>query len=71
MVLQHIRSLTKGFRDAFLENDCTVYDQQIILFDIVPWRSSWAENVQAAHQRNQEKVRQGKNIKSTQVCARR
>ena len=49
MVLQHIRSLTKGFREAFLENDCTVYDQQIILFDIVPWRSSWAESVQAAH----------------------
>ena len=42
----------------FLENNCTFYDRQITLHDIVLLRSSLTPNAQAAHQRDLEKVRQ-------------
>ena len=43
------------------------YDRQIILLNIVVLRSFWAQNAQAAHQRDLGKVRQAKQIKSTEV----
>ena len=60
-------SLTEAVIEMFLENSCTLYDTQNIPLNIVLWRSSQAQNVQAAHQRNFGKVWQAKQIKSTQV----
>ena len=51
----------------FLENSCTFYDRRVMLLNIVILRSSLAQNVQAVHHRDFEKVRQAKQIKSTQV----
>ena len=51
----------------FLENSYTFYVRQIILPNIVLLRSSLTRNVQVVHQREIGKVRQAKQIKSTQV----
>ena len=45
----------------------TFYDTQITPLHIVLLRSSSAQNVQAVHQIDFGKVRQAKQIKSTQV----
>ena len=55
----------------FLENSCTFYDRQVILLNIVILRSSLAQNSQAVHHRDFRKVRQAKQIKSTQVYDKR
>ena len=51
----------------FVENSCTFYGKQYILLNIVLLTSSLAQNVQAVYQRDFGKVRQVKQIKSTQV----
>ena len=51
----------------FLENGCTFYERQIVLFNIVLLRSTLAQNAQNAHQGDSGKDRQAIEIKSTQV----
>ena len=46
--LDHSFSLTRAAIEMFLENGCTFYERQIILFIIVLSRSSYAQNAQAA-----------------------
>ena len=59
--------LTEAAVEMFLENSCMFYDRQVMLLSIVILRSSLAQNVQAVHHRDFEKVRPAKQIKSTQV----
>ena len=63
--------LTEAAIEIFPENTCTFYDRQIILLNIVTLRSSLAQNDQAVHQRDFGKVRQAKQIKTTQVYDKR
>ena len=65
--IDHRFSFTKATIDMFLGNSCMLNDTHIIPLNIVLLRSSSAQNVQTVHQRDFGKVRQAKQIKSTQV----
>ena len=65
--LDHRLSLIEMAIEMFLENSCTLYETHIIPLNIVLLRSCSAKNVQAVHQRDFRKVRQAKQIKSSQV----
>ena len=69
IVARFLESLTQTFTHRishmiFLENSCSLYDRQIIPFNIVLWRRFSAQNVQAVHEKNFRKVRQAKQIRS-------
>ena len=66
-ILNHRLTLKEAAKEEFLENSYTFYVRQIILPNIVLLRSSLTRNVQVVHQREIGKVRQAKQIKSTQV----
>ena len=59
-------TLKEAAKEEFLENSYTFYVRQIILPNTVLLRSSLT-HVQVVHQREIGKVRQAKQIKSTQV----
>ena len=66
--LDHKLLFTGSTIEIFLENNCTLYyDTQIIPPNIVLLWSSSTPNVQVVHQTDFRKVRQAKQIKSTQV----
>ena len=56
---------------VLIKNGCTFYDTQIILLNKVILKSSRAQKAQVAHQRYLGKVRQGREIRSTQVYDKR
>ena len=66
-MLEHRLTLKEVVKEEFLENSYTFYVRQIILPNIFLLRGSLSRNVQVVHQREIEKVRQAKQIKSTQV----
>ena len=57
----------KATKEEFLENSYTFYVTQIILPNIVLLRSYLTRNAQVVQQREIEKVRKAKQIKSTQL----
>ena len=66
-ILDHRLTLKGAAKEEFLENSYTFYARQIILTNIVLLRSSLTRNVQIVHQMEIGKVRQAKQIKSTQL----
>ena len=66
-MLDHRLTLKEAAKEEFLENSYKFYVRQIILPNIVLLRCSLTRNVQVVHQREIGKVRQAKQIKSTQV----
>ena len=66
-ILDHRHPLTEAAIELFLENGYTFYGRQIMLLNIVPLRSFWAQNAQAAYQRDLGKVRQIREIKFTRI----
>ena len=65
--LDHRLTFKEAAKGKPFENSYTFYVRQIMLPSIVLLKSSLTRNVQVVHQKEIGKVRQAKQIKSTQV----
>ena len=58
-----MHSLTSSHQEAFLENNCTFNNMQIILLNIFPLRRSLIQTVNTGHQRDSSRIKHVKNQK--------